>query len=141
MSKKILVAEDDSVMLHLIKFKLQSKGYKVLAAENGVAVKEILEKQTPDLILLDLMLPFLNGFELLGLIRNQLKLDIPVVVISSTPLQTIITKSLDMGANDFISKPFNPNDLLTRLEKLLTVGANPSLKNEVKSKWDVNFAG
>lgn len=120
MPKKILVAEDDKVMIHLLRYKLQSEGYEVVVCNNGLTAKQTLHEQQFDAVLLDLMLPLINGFELLEIVRTELNSKVPIIVISATPLREIIEKALDLGANDFVAKPFTPVELLSKIESLTT---------------------
>lgn len=117
--KKIVLAEDSSIFLLLLKFRLEKEGYKILTAVNGKEALEIIEKHNPDLILTDIMMPFINGLEVISHVRNKLNLQIPIIVFSSAEQEEIVLKAFDLGANDFISKPLSPNELVIRVKRFL----------------------
>jgi DNA-binding response OmpR family regulator len=88
-------------------------------ANNGLEAKEIIENKVPDLVISDLMMPHLSGLELIELIRNQLDLTTPIIVLSAAGQEDTVLQAFEMGANDFMSKPFSINELLMRIKKLL----------------------
>lgn len=119
-NKKILVVEDDVMLLEMIKIQLSEMGYEAITAENGKdgLFKAIQEK--PDLILADIMMPELNGNEMIKLIRqNQDLVKTPIVVVSALGRETDVSTSLQTGANDYIIKPFFAADLEKLLKKHL----------------------
>ncbi len=116
---KILIAEDNSVFLMLIKFKLEKEGYQLFLAEDGKKAIELIDIHKPDLILTDIMMDYVNGLELISHVRNELKSDTPIIVFSATGQEEMVLKAFSLGANDFLSKPLSPNELLIRVHKLL----------------------
>src|SRR6478736_3799731 len=118
-SKKILLAEDNSVLSLLLKFKLEKEGYKMLIAVDGKEAIELIETNNPDLILNDIMMPYISGLEVISHVRNQLNRQTPIVVFSSAGQEEIVLKAFDLGANDFMNKPFSPNELIIRIKKIL----------------------
>lgn len=116
---KIVVAEDNSVFLMFIKFKLEKEGFKLFLAENGKKALELIEEVKPDLILTDVMMDYVSGLEVISHVRNVLKLTTPIIVFSASGQEEMALKAFHLGANDFISKPLSPNELLIRIRKLL----------------------
>lgn len=117
--KKIVLAEDNSIFLLLLKFRLEKEGYKILTAVNGKEALEIIEEHNPDLILTDIMMPFISGLEVISHVRNKLNQQIPIIVFSSAGQEEIVLKAFDLGATDFMSKPLSPNELVIRVKRLL----------------------
>ncbi len=117
--EKIVLAEDNSTLSLLLKFRLEKEGYKLLTAEDGKKAIEQIEEHKPDLILTDIMMPFISGLEVISHVRNKLDMQIPIIVFSSAGQEEIVLKAFNLGANDFMSKPFSPNELVIRIKRLL----------------------
>jgi len=117
----VLVVEDDVHIAQVLTFMLERQGYKVDYAEDGrAAVQYIVSKPVPDLILLDVMLPYVDGFEVIGLIRAREGWEqVPVLMLTAKSSEQDTVRALDAGANDFIIKPFQPMELLARLRRYL----------------------
>jgi DNA-binding response OmpR family regulator len=116
----ILVAEDQQHVRSLIEYKLRSSGYTVICVEDGRAALEKAVELVPDLILLDVMMPLLTGFEVLGALRQNAKTKaVPVVVVTALSNENEILKGLELGADDYITKPFSPNELAARVKTVL----------------------
>ncbi len=118
-TKKIMLAEDNSVLSLLLKFRLEKEGYKLLIAVDGKQAIELIEEHNPELILTDIMMPFVSGLEVISHVRNQLKSETPIVVFSAAGQEEIVLKAFNLGATDFMSKPFSPNELVIRVKRLL----------------------
>lgn len=118
-SKKIVLAEDNSVLSLLLKFRLEKEGYKLLIAVDGKQAIELIEEHHPEIILTDIMMPFVSGLEVISYVRNKLNLQIPIIVFSSAGQEEIVLKAFDLGATDFMSKPFSPHELVIRVKRLL----------------------
>ncbi|WP_282054858.1 response regulator [Maribacter luteus] len=116
---KLLLAEDDELLASLLKFRLQKEGFQVSISSNGKEVKEHLEKEVPDLIISDIMMPYFSGLELVDYVRNELNFKIPIIIISSAGNEENVLKAFDLGANDFISKPVSPAELIMRINREL----------------------
>ena len=114
--KKILIVEDEEPISNLIKVNLIAEGYHCTCAFDGKAAADFIEKEDFDLILLDIMLPEINGYELLGYIKP---LEIPVIFLTAKSEVNDRIKGLKMGAEDYISKPFQIGELLARIEVVL----------------------
>lgn len=117
--KKIVLAEDNSVLSLLLKFRLEKEGYKLFMALDGKQAIELIEEHNPELILTDIMMPFVSGLEVISHVRNKLNKQTPIIVFSSSGQEEIVLKAFDLGANDFMSKPFSPHELVIRIKRLL----------------------
>jgi DNA-binding response OmpR family regulator len=120
---KVLICEDDEMVLKMVEFKLQKEGYDVYLASDG---KEALEKVTsikPDIIITDIMMPYLTGLEIVHHVRKVLNLDTPIIIVSSIGLEKTVLEAFQLGADDFITKPFSPNELSVRVKKILMKSA------------------
>ena len=119
MSMNILVVEDDNDINDLLRRLLTGAGYKVTSAYSGTEAVRLLEERLPDLVLLDLMLPGLPGAEVLKTLRGPLASDIPVIVLSAKDGTRDKVTLLDVGADDYIVKPFEPEEALARIRAAL----------------------
>lgn len=118
MNEKILIVDDDVLNLKVAEDVLKDKNYEVLMAETGMECLGILEKQTVDLILLDIEMPGMNGIQTLGEIHKEgMFPDIPVMLLSGTANADYIIKACRLGATGYIKKPLVPQDLLVQVEK------------------------
>ncbi len=117
----VLVVEDDVHIAQVLIFMLERQGYLVTHAADGrAAVQHVVSQPPPDLVLLDVMLPYVDGFEILGLIRAQAGWEAsPVIMLTAKNTERDTVRALDAGANDFIIKPFQPQELLARLRRYL----------------------
>jgi two-component system KDP operon response regulator KdpE len=115
---KILLVDDEPPIRKLLRVGLTSQGYVVSEASNGKMAMELVGVEHPDLILLDLGLPDIGGHELLGKWRDE-GLDLPVVILSSRTDESGIVKALELGADDYVTKPFGMNELVARIRVAL----------------------
>ena len=118
---RLLVVEDDTHTLHLLDFLFSRAGYKVLAAVDGRAAREIIRNKEPvDLVVLDLMLPYVSGYEILADARQHPAWEhVPIMVLSGRALEEDVIKALELGANDYVTKPFRPREVLARVDRLI----------------------
>lgn len=116
---KILVVDDDVMILEAIAHNLRSEGFEVMTADDGMKALDIIEKQELDLIISDIMMPNLSGLSLLSLLKQFYYNKIPVILISALDQSPVILSSLGLGANDFIVKPINFEELLLRVKKFV----------------------
>ena len=123
----VLVVEDDVHIAHVLSFMLERQGYRVIHVADGrAAVQHVVAQPAPDLVLLDVMLPYVDGFEIVGLIRAQAGWEaVPVLMLTAKNTERDTVRALDAGANDFIIKPFQPQELLARLRRFLAVSSPP----------------
>lgn len=117
--KKILLAEDNSILSLLLKYKLEKEGYQLLIAANGKEAIDLIEENHPDIILTDIMMPFVSGLEVISYVRNKLNLSTPIVVFSSAGQEEMVLNAFNLGATDFMTKPFSPNELIIRTKRLI----------------------
>lgn len=117
--KNLLLAEDDELLASLLDYRLQKGGYNVHLANDGRDVKEYLKTATPDIIVSDIMMPYFSGIELIDHVRNELNSKIPIIIISSAGNEENVLSAFELGANDFISKPVSPSELLVRVGREL----------------------
>jgi len=118
-SKKIVLAEDNSILALLLKYKLEKEGYTLLMAKDGKEAIELIELHNPEIILTDIMMPFVSGLEVISYVRNKLNLTTPIIVFSSSGQEEMVLNAFNIGATDFMSKPFSPNELIIRIKRLL----------------------
>lgn len=117
----IMVVDDDVKIVRFVGSSLRLAGYEVITATNGEAALVILEARKPDLIVLDIFMPVMDGFEVLRRIRSAE--DTPVIAFSAH--SSSIEEALDLGANDFLAKPFLPGELVKKIGALLHNKGNP----------------
>jgi len=117
---KILVVDDETPIVELIKFNLEREGYKVLEAYDGIRALEIIKKELPDLIILDIMLPGMSGLEVCKHLRNNEKTaEIPIIMLSARGEEVDKILGLELGADDYMVKPFSPRELVARVKARL----------------------
>jgi two-component system, OmpR family, response regulator VicR len=116
---RILVIEDDEMVRMVIEHKLKKEEYDVDHASDGKQGADKIRENTYDLILTDLLIPFFSGLELINLVRNQLKLNTPIIVLSLLSNEDTIIEAFKLGADDYLTKPFSPNELSIRVKRLL----------------------
>lgn len=116
---RVLVCEDDEMVLKMVEFRLQKEGYEVFLAGDGKEAIEKIQSVQPDIIITDIMMPYLTGLEIVHQVRKGLKLETPIIIVSSIGLEKTVLEAFQLGADDFITKPFSPNELSVRVKKLL----------------------
>lgn len=113
MAKKILVADDEIPIQKILKYNLETAGFEVLIAGNGKEALDIAQKEKPDLILLDIMMPYLNGFEVCKSLKSDEEAKhIPIIMLTAKGLESNEKKGLELGADSYITKPFSPRKLV-----------------------------
>ena len=117
MKKRILVVDDEPRMRRFVRMNLDLEGYEVCEAENGVKALERVRVDGPDLVLLDVMMPDLDGFETLASIREMSA--VPVIMLTVKSDEDDRIRGLDLGADDYITKPFSPRELSSRIRAVL----------------------
>jgi len=115
---KILICEDEEIMLTALEFRLRKAGFEVLLAENGKIALERIKKEKPDLVVADIMMPFVTGLELIEFIRKDMRSALPIIVISALEHEDTVLEAFRIGATDFITKPFKPNELVLRIKRI-----------------------
>jgi DNA-binding response OmpR family regulator len=120
LSKHILVVEDEPDTAELLEFHLENAGYKVTIAEDGYEALKKIHKLRPDLLILDLMIPEIDGFEVCRLIRKDpANESLPVMMCTAKSDETSKIQGLDFGADDYVTKPFSPREVVLRVKNLL----------------------
>ena len=117
MSASILIAEDDGDIRDLLRLYLESEGYRVLEAADGAAALALARENMPDMAILDVMMPELNGYELTRALRKFS--DIPILILSAKSQDNDKILGLNLGADDYITKPFNPVEIVARVKAQL----------------------
>ena len=117
MSTTILVADDEQNIVKLLRMYLRGEGYEVIAAADGRQALDRFNQESPDLVLLDLMMPELGGFEVCTEIRKRS--DVPVIMLTARSDDVDKIVGLEMGADDYITKPFNPREVVARVKAAL----------------------
>ena len=120
MNKKILVIEDDPVASRFARYVLETEGYQVVTAPNGLDGLRKVQKEKPDLIILDIMLPGLDGFEICHRLRSEPETArIPILMLSAKAQEVDQVTGLNVGADDYLTKPADPSEIVSRVRVLL----------------------
>lgn len=117
MQKRILLVEDEKTLAKALKFSLEKEGFRVDVAYDGEEALQVFSRNEPDLIILDLMLPKIDGFEVCREIRR--KSDLPVIMLTARDEDIDKILGLELGADDYMTKPFNTRELLARIRAIL----------------------
>jgi two-component system KDP operon response regulator KdpE len=127
-AKRILVVDDEPRMIGFIRMNLELEGHQVLEAHNGLEALEIIRTQLPDLVLLDVMMPQLDGFETLRMLREFS--NIPVIMLTAKGEEDDKVHGLELGADDYVTKPFGARELSSRVRAVLRRAEMPSTSPE-----------
>ncbi|PWJ48906.1 response regulator transcription factor [Faecalicatena contorta] len=133
MNKNILAVDDEPKILEAVKAFLESKGYTVCTAQNGMQALEVFEKQNISLILLDLMLPDISGEEVCTRIRKKSR--VPIIMLTAKSEEANQLKGLDIGADDYITKPFSLKVIAARIETVLRRTTDDLVPLTIKNSW------
>lgn len=117
MSQKVLVVEDEVTLLETLVYNLQRQGYEVVSAQDGYKALEIAREEKPDLLLLDIMLPGLDGFEVCRILRKEM--NVPILMLTARDEEVDKVVGLEVGADDYLTKPFSMRELMARVKALL----------------------
>jgi two-component system alkaline phosphatase synthesis response regulator PhoP len=121
--ERILVVDDEEDILELVRFNLAREGYPVICTTSGEETLKIAREKHPNLIVLDLMLPGIDGLEVAKILRNDPKTeDIPIVMLTAKGEEADVVTGLELGADDYVTKPFSPRVLLARVKAVLRRG-------------------
>jgi DNA-binding response OmpR family regulator len=116
----VLVADDDADILALVKFRLERAGYAVLAASDGEEALQLATEQSPDLAVLDVMMPKLDGYEVTSRLRQREETrDVPVILLTARVQEADVARGFEAGADDYVKKPFSPQELGARVQAIL----------------------
>ncbi len=119
---RILIADDDPLLRALLQHKLAAESYQVFSAEHGGEVAGLVADHAPDLIVLDAMMPVMDGFEVLRRLKaEQQTHSIPVIMLTALKREQDVVGALQLGAADYLAKPFIPDELVQRIRRVLSV--------------------
>ena len=140
MNANILIADDEPNQLELMSFNLSNAGYSIIKATNGKEAIELIENHSPDLIILDWMMPKMSGIDVCRTLRSRSETkQIPIIILSARSEDSDKSLGLDTGADDYISKPFSPKELISRVKALLR-RARPALVNDMLQYNDLTLS-
>ena len=141
MPKRILVVDDEPHIVRLVQVNLQREGYEVLTAYDGVDALEKVANEKPDMVVLDVMMPRMNGFEVLKKLKaDDETRDIPVIMLTAKAQDADVFRGWQSGVDSYLTKPFNPMELLTfvrRIFQSLDEGGDEGGPDEFGQTWEV----
>jgi DNA-binding response OmpR family regulator len=137
MSKKILVVDDEPKIVRVLKGYLESAGFQVIAAYDGTEALAAFRHETPDLIVLDLMLPEVDGLDVARAIRRES--DVPLIMLTARVDETDRLIGLELGADDYVTKPFSPREVVARVRAVLRRVAGPEPASRRLSVSDITL--
>jgi DNA-binding response OmpR family regulator len=132
---KVLVVDDDKNLLEVIKYNLVNEGYSVLSAETGTQAVETARQEKPDLIILDVMLPGIDGFEVCRILRKEMS--VPILILSAKADEIDKVVGLELGADDYVTKPFSVRELMARVRATTRRGQLNEQKTAAKTSDEV----
>jgi DNA-binding response OmpR family regulator len=140
--RKILLIEDDRDIVEMVEYNLQEEGYETIAALDGQKGIEKAQTEKPDLIILDIMLPVIDGFEVCKILKSDNRtMNIPVIILSAKSQETDKVVGLELGADDYVTKPFSPRELIARIRAILRRGrAERSTKRIIRGNITIDSA-
>ncbi len=124
---KILVCEDDMITLRALECSLRKEGYEVYTAADGKEGAELLRNNEIDMMITDQHMPYFSGLELVHLVRNELKMNFPIIMLTRVNLSEIKKLALNLGVNEYMTKPFFPQQLLLRIKCMLNHDGNSGI--------------
>jgi two-component system alkaline phosphatase synthesis response regulator PhoP len=116
--KKILICEDEEILLTALKFRLQKQGYELTLADDGLKAQQLIKEENPDLVVTDIDVPTVSGLELVDYVRKDLGKETPIVLIAPMENDDAILEAMKKGATDFVTKPFKPVELVLRIRAI-----------------------
>ena len=117
---KILVAEDEPMLLKTIELKLKKEGYEVITTADGREAAAKIEELDPDMVITDIMMPYVSGLEIVAIIRKKTNKRIPIIMLSAMEQEKVVMEAFELGADDYITKPFSLNELAIRVKRLIS---------------------
>ena len=131
--RKILIIEDDRDIVEMLDYNLKEEGYETISALNGEQGIALAGKERPDLIILDIMLPIIDGFEVCRILKNDDRVaHIPIIILSAKSQETDKVVGLELGADDYVTKPFSPRELIARTRAILRRGRAEHINNRIQ---------
>jgi len=142
MKKRILIVDDEMSILKFLRSNLEDRDYTVISATNGEEALEIIERELPDLVILDVMMPKMDGFEVCRRLREWSQ--IPIIMLSARGDESDKVQCLDLGADDYIVKPFGSNELMARVSAVLrrtkAASTSPTKSSVTRGDLVINLA-
>ena len=117
---KILVAEDEPMLLKTIELKLKKEGYEVITTIDGREAVAKIETEDPDMVIADIMMPYVSGLEIVAIVRKKTSKKIPIIILSAMEQEKVVMEAFELGADDYITKPFSLNELAIRVKRLIS---------------------
>ena len=140
MKEKILIVEDEKDIIKMIEYNLKKEGYKVIDARDGEDALDLAVREYPDLILLDLMLPGIDGLEVCKSLKKESKTSsIPIIMLTAKSQESDKVVGLELGADDYITKPFSPRELIARIKAVLRRVAEKEKLPEIFQAGDLKI--
>jgi two-component system alkaline phosphatase synthesis response regulator PhoP len=138
--EKILIVEDEKDIIKMIEYNLKKEGFKVIAARDGEDALDLVLRQCPDLILLDLMLPGIDGLEVCKTLKKDPKTaSIPIIMLTAKSQESDKVVGLELGADDYVAKPFSPRELIARIKAVLRRATEKEKLPEVFQSGDLRI--
>ncbi len=134
-AKKILVVDDEKKIVDIVKAYLEKEGYQVVVAYDGISALELAKSQSPDLIVLDLMLPEMSGWDVCRQLRKNS--DIPIIMLTARDEVPDKIVGLELGADDYVTKPFSPNELVSRTRAVLRRSEGKAMPKTILTAADL----
>ena len=123
MRAKVLVVDDEQDILDLVRYHFEREGYQVVGCRDGKSALDLVGREKPDLVVLDLLMPGVDGFEVCRRLRRESS--IPIVMLTAKADETDTVVGLELGADDYVTKPFSPRELVARVRAVLRRGTGP----------------
>ena len=137
---KILIIEDEKDIIELVQYNLEREGYAVVSVNHGEEAVNIAKRTVPDLIVLDLMLPGVDGLEICRIWKQDAKtINIPIIMLTAKSEEADVVVGLQMGADDYVTKPFSPKVLLARIKAHLRRRSAKQVSDEVRTIGDLRI--
>ncbi|MCP3996529.1 MAG: response regulator transcription factor [bacterium] len=129
MKGRVVLAEDDPNQAKIVKLYLEREGHSVVVAGNGLAALEEVRRRAPDLLILDVMMPKLDGLDVCRVLRQES--DVPILLLTARSSEEDVLIGLDLGADDYVTKPYRPRELMARVRALLRRAGEPAREENV----------
>jgi len=140
MKEMILIVEDDKDIIKMLDYNLKKEGYKTLSARNGEDAIDLARQKHPDMVILDLMLPGIDGLEVCKTLKRDSKTSsIPIIMLTAKSQESDKVVGLELGADDYMTKPFSPRELIARIKAVLRRGGEKDGPSEVLSAGDLTI--
>lgn len=114
---RVLVAEDEPILLKTIRLRLLKDGHEVISTADGKEAIQEITHMGPDLVITDIMMPFSSGLEVLACAKQNMNKKIPVIILSAMGQEKVVVEAFKLGADDYMTKPFSPNELAMRVKR------------------------